>query len=628
MYGCTICEHRKSVLNTEPEFDFRRRKPNTEEMQTYGLSNYCSFCQRVTFFVNLLDYEGPLRGPMAWNIIREAAEKQGKIPVQEPLAPPASRERAGQLRKESEESSSDPGIRQTTVQLNVESEESSSSSVSENLSDSRTTGLIHSILYSETDSGTSSSRQAADLKVLYRRPSNPHNKERRSSSRRISAPHVAPSGGLLLQRKMMEKRKQRKIEEKRRRLEQLNGIMRRIEAKTMKLRTEMVALEHKTQQLETGERKPRRQREAAGALAPNNTWWGRENLEKVFGKWSPERRDSKMEEGADILMRAIQENSGSPKQERHTDQRDQRTRKEPSGGKDPRATKEHRLHKDHRSRKDLKGVPDRSPKKVHIDECAVKDRRQTELKGPWSMQNLYVRSSAPAEMAEKDSPPTDSVRFRDNERLRSLLESPKAMPQTLRVCREPLLCPVCPECQHRCFVSDFNTHVQRDHANVMLERIRVGQTKTFHLDLRLTKKNQPVCHMIYFVKDMIIDPQGGHTHDLLPVLVMTARMNTADVQNTKESPLEDDEALQFLLVWLCSYKPSNYRVIGTICVEATCAEMADSLTVRTARAYDIRAIQDMNTLFHSPSTLVMPYNFVRRISKRGNHSLTVSVKIE
>ncbi|SPP85313.1 uncharacterized protein LOC117586864 [Drosophila guanche] len=525
MFGCTICDHRKSVLNTQPEFELRRLRANTNEMEIYGLSNYCKNCQRVTFFVNPQDFEGPSRGSLAWNILCFAAENLGRLPptldteVQSKLSE-IFRETAGQLHQDAQESSSaDLRTRATAVpQVEETEEEDSSTEVSE--TDSGVTPVIGDVQHSETDCVSSRS-----VNVLYRRQPNPHNRDRPSSTLKISGVgHFSARGP----------RQQRKMKENRKRLEELSSIMRHIEAKSNKLKSEMVELEDKQQQEATAERKSRRKRVAAGGLVRGGSWWQRENLERVFGKWSTEQRDTRIEAEANILLQAIRPRVG-----------DQRRRKD----------------EDQESDKDLRECPKENP------------------------------------------------------------------PQLLQICRKPIVCPIDGECQQRCFVSDFNTHVQRDHQNVMLERIKVGQTKTFLLDLRLTK-SQPMCHMVYFVKDLFIDSRG----DMLPVLVMTARSHYCDVFpdkiSTKDAAALEDEATQCLLIWICSYKPTNAHVRATLSVEATCADMADSLMVRTTPVYDMRAPQDMPSIFQSPSTLVMQYNLVRRITQRGKHLLTVRVKIE
>ncbi|XP_034655861.1 uncharacterized protein LOC117893376 [Drosophila subobscura] len=589
MFGCTICEHRKSVLSTPPEFELRRLRANTDEMEIYGLSNYCNVCQRVTFFVNPQNFEGPSRASLAWNMFCFAAEKLGRLPTQDAEVQTKLseifRETAGQLDAQ-ESSSADLRTRPTAVpQFEDTEEEDSATEVSE--TDSGITPVIGDVLDSETDSV--SSHSVMDVKVLYRRQPNPHNRDRPSSTLKISAVgHLSARGW---------PRQQRKLKENRRRLEELASIMRRIEAKSIKLKSEMVELEDKQQQEATVERKSRRQRVAAGGLVRGGSWWQRENLERVFGKWSTEQRDTRMEAEANILLQAIRPRVGHQRRRKDDQESD----------KDPRGSKEHRLKKC-------------GAKKEHKDE-----RRETDNNTDWSMQNLYINSSSTAERAAMP----DSSSLRDNEHLGNHLESPKENPaQLLQICRKPIVCPIDGECQQRCFVSDFNTHVQRDHQNVMLERIKVGQTKTFLLDLRLTKRSQPTCHMVYFVRDLLIDSRG----DMLPVLVMTARSHYCDVFpdkiSTKDAVALEDEATQFLLIWICSYKPTNAHVKATLSVEATCSDMAESLMVRTAPVYDMRAPQDMPSIFQSPSTLVMQYNLVRRITQRGKHLLTVKVKIE
>ncbi|XP_017139085.2 uncharacterized protein DDB_G0283697 isoform X2 [Drosophila miranda] len=852
MFSCSICDHRKSVLSTEPEYEFRRRKRNSEEMELYGVSNYCSECQLVTFFVNLVNFEGPLRGSLMWKILWAAAENVGKMPLQKSqdtgvqtraleidnpfvivMAPPASRERVGYQEKEAEESS--VGFSETDTQFDR---------------------VIQNILNTSSDTDSVSSHKVEELTVLYRRQPETKPDYYSSTCRSAGVDHASarriPPALPHLQCQMNKKMK---------RLEELVTVGRRLEDKTTKLRMEMAALEMQKQQEEISEW----QREADSALASESSWWGAENLKTVFGKWCPERRDKIMEDQANFLLQALAEQSGTKDRESDTDLRSlkdgktetkvQGTHKYRSGENDPRSrndqgavgdsrslkdhdgvrehcskkyqkdkralmdrrktdnednwsmqsqyiasmqaekdqsetsdnrshgdqsetkdhrshrdqsetkdnrshrdqsetkdnrshrdqsetkdhrshrdqsetkdnrshrdqsetkdnrshrdqseTKDHRSHrdqsetkdnrshrdqsetkdnrshrdqsetkdnrshrdqsetkdnrshrdqsetkdnrshrdqsetKDHRSHrdqsetKDNRSHRDQSETKDHRShrdqkhEKALKDNKETDNEDDSSMQSLYIRSPRAEKVHKAAWPDTNS--FKANEHPINPFESPREKPQTLQICKKPINCPISDECQQRCVISDFSTHVLYDHQNVMLERIDLGQTKTFHLDPRLAKKNRPTCHMVYFVRDMIIDPPRGKMRDVLPVLVMSARMHSCDV-STSKSPTNDscleDDTLQFLLIWLCSFKPTNVRVVGTLSVEATCAYGQDSLMVRTARAYDIRAPQDMRTIYRSPSTLIMPYDLVRRITQRGNRSLIVKVKIE
>ncbi|XP_015043470.2 uncharacterized protein [Drosophila pseudoobscura] len=780
MFSCSICDHRKSALSTEPEYEFRRRKRNSEEMELYGVSNYCSECQLVTFFVNLVNFEGPLRGSLMWKILWAAAENVGKMPLQKSqdagvqtraleidnpfvivMAPPASREMIGHQEKEAEESS--VGFSETDTHFDK---------------------VIQNILNSSSDTDSVSSHKVEELTVLYRRQPGTKPDYHSSTCRSVGVDHASarriPPALPHLQCEMKQKKK---------RLDELVTIGRRLEDKTTKLRMEMAALEKQKHQEEISEW----QREADSALACESSWWGRENLNTVFGKWSPERRDKNMEDQANFLLQALEEQSGVKDRESDTDHRslkdgktetkvqgthkyrsaenDPRSRKDQGGvgdshslkdhdgvreyrskkyrkekralmdrkeadnddnwsmqsqyiasmqaekdqsesrdnrshgdqsetkdhrshrdqsetrdhrsHRDQSETKDHRSHrdqsetrdnrshgdqsetkdhrshrdqsetKDHRSHRDQsetkdnrshRGQSETRDHRSHRDqsetkdhrshrdqkhERALKDNKETDNGDDTSMQNLYIRSP-PAEKVHKAARP-DTNSFKANEHPINPFASPREKPQTLQICKEPINCPISVECQERCVISDFSTHVLYDHQNVMLERIDLGQTKTFHLDPRLAKKNRPTCHMVYFVRDMIIDPPRGKMRDVLPVLIMTARMHSCDV-STSKSPTSDacpeDDTLQFLLIWLCTFKPTNVRVVGTLSVEATCAYVADSLMVRTARAYDIRAPQDMRTIYRSPSTLIMPYDLVRRITQRGNRSLTVKVKIE
>ncbi|XP_017048733.1 uncharacterized protein LOC108093266 [Drosophila ficusphila] len=183
----------------------------------------------------------------------------------------------------------------------------------------------------------------------------------------------------------------------------------------------------------------------------------------------------------------------------------------------------------------------------------------------------------------------------------------RSEPKVLDISRSPIRCPDA-DCRRLCFVSDLNNHLLLDHGGLLLERIKPRETKTFFLDVNLTRLDQPKCHIVYMVRDKVIDTQGEILCDLLPVMLMTARTQ------------------YHLVIWLMTIVPRNFRPRATIAVFPTTAHK-DWGNVVTSHIYDIRASHQLEAICQAPFIMRLPVAMINRMTENKTRFLGIQVQV-
>uniref|UniRef100_B4N4Y9 GK20473 n=1 Tax=Drosophila willistoni TaxID=7260 RepID=B4N4Y9_DROWI len=204
--------------------------------------------------------------------------------------------------------------------------------------------------------------------------------------------------------------------------------------------------------------------------------------------------------------------------------------------------------------------------------------------------------------------------------------------QELFISRAPVFCPD-DDCKRITFIADFNRHLLYDHRALTMERINVRQSKTFYLDSNVVLLNKPKCHILYLIREKVIDTHSKKLRELLPVLVMTSRVRLSEMfgpSSAVELHGVSHQALnaEMFVIWLTSFIPRDHNVIGTICVWSTDkTQLVNSLYVHTSDVYDIRDPQDLCSICSSTSSLVIPGHVVNRMTNHGGNFLAVQIQL-
>ncbi|XP_043648483.1 uncharacterized protein LOC122616951 [Drosophila teissieri] len=202
------------------------------------------------------------------------------------------------------------------------------------------------------------------------------------------------------------------------------------------------------------------------------------------------------------------------------------------------------------------------------------------------------------------------------------------------VSRSPVRCPD-HDCQRLCFVSDFNTHMLLDHRSLTMERIKARHTKTFFLDTNMTMLDKAKCHMVYMVRDKVIDTQAEDLNDLLPVMVMSGRTHLSksfgheELRTTgvlsRQKPTSD---IEMFVLWLTGFIPRNIQLLATISLWSTLGpQMADCVGVNTGYVYDIRAPSDVGQVLRSRCSMILPMSMIKKMTNNARRFLAVQVQV-
>lgn len=291
----------------------------------------------------------------------------------------------------------------------------------------------------------------------------------------------------------------------------------------------------------------------------------------------------------------------------------------------------------------MRDDPDLRPKhllsKLHMLVSTVQRAR---FRGfPEDPQKLLNNLTAAELMKTRDPPPAQfsTLPCSPNELInllsikREVLQPNATRP--LKVCRSPIFCPDS-ECRRMFFISDFNDHLTHEHPALPMERIAPCKAKTFFLDTRVTVLNQAKCNMVYFVKDKFFDPNTNKHPDLLPVLVMTARLQTTEFFSTRDSETLTKGSAntccppdqEIFMLWLTSIRPDDVKIVGTVSLWPTRSRpIIEYLMVQTNEAYNIRSVQKLRAIYGSNRVMAVPGNIISRMTNNGEYLLAVQVLI-
>lgn len=448
-----------------------------------------------------------------------------------------------------------------------------------------------------------------------------------------------------------------KLNEKLLQLTEWERISRRVEAESGRVRAELNDLQlQKELQVEClrNQDPNDRGRQCGGAQitppAPNNA----QNIERGIEKAKGDALDQKLESMIDTLkengLKAAADERHAPVERQHDDQAD--PQEKDSSGFGPTAPPVY----------DLEESEDAAAKDIECSErCININVLPTSYTHERRVQSNLNMLLSTVQRARYRGFPEDPQQLMQNLHSSQLLihrEAPLAQFVTLpcphselaalvhakrdvlehqlrplKVCRSPIYCPD-GDCRRMFFISDFNEHLTHGHPSLAMERITPHQVKTFFLDTRVTYPNKAKCHMVYFLRDKFIDHHSAKFPSLLPVMVMSARLNIVDIFSSNPDaksncrPLSNGPENEVFLIWLTSIRPDDLKLMGTISVWPTSSKpMAEYIIVQTTELYNIRSSQKLKCICKSNRVLMLSGSQVHRMTQGGKHLLAVQVQI-
>ncbi|BFG01388.1 uncharacterized protein DMAD_01150 [Drosophila madeirensis] len=568
MYTCTQCGATKNRLRSAPVYECRRRAtgPEQEEGERLGVSDGCSACHCFVFFTQLKGQQEPSRSP---HVVGRSVDRS--------IVNPARRVRMSE--NGNGQGHSVPGKQL----IRMLERHSTSVDVQGRPRVASKTILIPKSL----PMARNHQRPESDLA---------------ESSDDLSDERERKTSGISLHKAMgiCSIRSAYKIPQnmdKRKTMRRLARFWLKINRKLKKTQKELQELE----QLEKQHQDRKRRHSGGTHIEPKSQslWKGKE-LERIFGV-SPSCYDDKCNPRADALLKSLLQSL-----QEQVESKDQ-----------PRVEAQQPDSVQHSKMQQLEQL-------LASTSIVKRCNNQRVAHDPTKVVRLAKRAKRSTPTKVK-APPLGAqfktVPFTDKKLLgvladKSHLLTDPAPKEMISSCN-PVHCPV-EQCHRVFFSSDLHTHLIYDHQTLNVERVGLRQTTSLYLDPKVAKLNEATSIMLYQVKDKIIGrAKGVRFGSLLPVLLMAARTRYSDVSQE-----------EILLVWLCSFRPANIRIFGTLSIASSRPNMPDTLTALTAQPYDIRDPRNMAALFQSPSVMIVPHAQLQRMTRCGKDVITVQVHFQ
>lgn len=201
----------------------------------------------------------------------------------------------------------------------------------------------------------------------------------------------------------------------------------------------------------------------------------------------------------------------------------------------------------------------------------------------------------------------------------------------LNIPRLPLQCPES-KCGRMLFISDFIRHLAVDHTNLLMERISSNQRKIFCLDPHLLQCDSNKCHLLYLLRDAIVDLGNSEYKDYLPVLLMTSRVSFKQMcgeMKKEQSAERDQHSLEkCLVVWLTGLLPENHSISVSLDLRPIMdAQMRSCYIQYSGDMYSIRNSQNVVDVWKSGQMLLLSAAQVEQLTNGGKDMLEIQVEI-
>ncbi|XP_037938456.1 uncharacterized protein LOC119671761 isoform X2 [Teleopsis dalmanni] len=148
-------------------------------------------------------------------------------------------------------------------------------------------------------------------------------------------------------------------------------------------------------------------------------------------------------------------------------------------------------------------------------------------------------------------------------------------------------------CKMHVFSADFTKHVHNDHSYLHTDRLLPRTYRNFFININEALCDAPRSHYLYLVKNKIRNLGTLVFQDVLPLLIMTARLRLSDMIECDEqiSPAED---IDFLIIWMCGLEPESRPLGATLAIWKPAVERSKCHFVYSGRIF--KAAHNTTTL--------------------------------
>uniref|UniRef100_A0A1A9V3Q9 DUF4729 domain-containing protein n=1 Tax=Glossina austeni TaxID=7395 RepID=A0A1A9V3Q9_GLOAU len=160
--------------------------------------------------------------------------------------------------------------------------------------------------------------------------------------------------------------------------------------------------------------------------------------------------------------------------------------------------------------------------------------------------------------------------------------------------RNPARCPE-HKCQCKILVSNCSKHLVLDRTHLLMENITPFQPERFFLDPRLTYCGITNCIPLYLMHDKITNLGSTSYIDLLPLLIMSSRINRAQMYSMNEHDYQDcigiAKSTEFFLMWIAGIVPEEFPISVTLTVWPDKTQMPKYHVVYSGEVCSVRKSQ-------------------------------------
>uniref|UniRef100_A0A1A9V3S6 DUF4729 domain-containing protein n=1 Tax=Glossina austeni TaxID=7395 RepID=A0A1A9V3S6_GLOAU len=200
----------------------------------------------------------------------------------------------------------------------------------------------------------------------------------------------------------------------------------------------------------------------------------------------------------------------------------------------------------------------------------------------------------------------------------------------INLSRTPVQCPET-NCRRMIFVSDFIKHFAVDHNHLPIERITPLQSKSFFLDPRLAHCDITKCHLLYLMRDKITDLGSSRYKDFLPILVMSSRINLAQMCSLNERDhhdlFADGKSKEFIIIWITGIVPEQFPISVSLTVWAHTGQAPNCHMVYSGEMYSVRKSQRGIDVWRSGHTLLLSPIEINLLTKGGEEMLNLQLSV-
>ncbi|EDV38525.1 uncharacterized protein Dana_GF19506 [Drosophila ananassae] len=182
----------------------------------------------------------------------------------------------------------------------------------------------------------------------------------------------------------------------------------------------------------------------------------------------------------------------------------------------------------------------------------------------------------------------------------------------------------CPEfnCPTYLCAEGLNDHLVGCHRFWTIDRIRLGEPKSFCMDLRLTLRNVPKCHAVMQVENVVTGFGFGEQKNLLPIMVMSMHIKLGDI--TANSNSQE----QLTAIWATTVVTDLLPLRITLSMWSLEGDRPECIISYTGQGYDLRNTRRPLKLLRSGRAIILTADQVEGLTQNGMEMVGIQISVK